>query len=361
MLARDLDYDLPDALIAQEPLPERSASRLLVVTPGEATFEHRTIRDLPQLVRPALWVVNESRVLPARMHFLKPTGGRVEVLLVERLASEGACERWVALARGTKSLREGMTLAHEADASLSLELLHKREDGDLEISLRVPDGTVMSAIERLGRMPLPPYVRREADERDAERYQTVFAREPGSVAAPTAGLHFDAETIAALEGAGHRFARVALHVGPGTFAPLRSEDLSEHVMHEERYTIAPESVRAIEEAKASGTPIVAVGTTVVRTLESAALAAGPGALVRAGEGRTRLFVKPPFEFRVIDALLTNFHLPRSTLLALVMALAGSQTIRDAYAQAIRERYRFFSYGDAMLIRSADLCPSRGRT
>ena len=361
VLARDLDYELPEALIAQEPLPERSASRLLVVTPQEARFEHRSIRELPQLLRPALWVVNESRVLPARMHFLKPTGGRVEVLLVERVHGEDRLERWIALARGTKSLREGMTLAHEADASLSLELLRKREDGDLEIALRVPQGTVMSAIERLGRMPLPPYVRREADERDAERYQTVFAREAGSVAAPTAGLHFDAQTIAALEGVGHRFTRVALHVGPGTFAPLRSEDLSEHVMHEERYLVPPAAAREIEEAKAAGLPIVAVGTTVVRTLESAALAAEPGALLRAGEGRTRLFVRPPFEFRVIDALLTNFHLPRSTLLALVMALAGAQTTRDAYAAAIAERYRFFSYGDAMLIRSADLSLSQGRS
>lgn len=333
MRLEELDYDLPEERIAQAPLAERDASRLLVVD----GLQDRMVRDLPELLEPALWVVNDTRVLAARLHGHKPTGGRVEILLIEPLDDA----RWVAMGRASKPLKPGTRiefsdgLRAEVEAKIEGGMLHVRFEGD-DLDTR---------IEAAGSMPLPPYIRRDADDADDERYQTIFASERGAVAAPTAGLHFSDALVAALQARGHELARVTLHVGPGTFRPVQTDDLDDHPMHEERYVVPDETARAIADARARGRDVVAVGTTVVRTLESAA----EGDRVRAGSGRTRLFIQPGYRPRVVDHLLTNFHLPRSTLLALVMALAGVETIRAAYAHAIAQQYRFFSYGDAMLL------------
>jgi S-adenosylmethionine:tRNA ribosyltransferase-isomerase len=343
--ASELDYELPEHLIAQAPPVERDGGRLLVLDRDEDGRMHQRVRELPGAIRPALFVVNDTRVIPARLFATKPTGGRVELLLVERRGGEGTLETWSALGRGTKSLRVGMPLAVDgAPMRATVRALH--EGGEVEVELAAERGTVRQGIEQAGQIPLPPYIRRPAEADDRERYQTVFAAKEGSVAAPTAGLHFTPALLAALEAAGHRLARITLHVGPGTFAPLRSEHLDEHRMHEESFVVPDETAAAVAQARAEGRPVVAVGTTVCRTLESAADEGG----VRAGPGRTALFIRPPYAFRVIDALFTNFHLPRSTLLALVMAFGGAAPVRAAYAAAVAEQYRFFSYGDAMLVR-----------
>jgi len=335
----ELDYELPEELIAQAPLPERDASRLLLVDEGVA---HHHVRELPALLPPALIVVNDTRVLPARLLGKKPSGGKAELLLVERLRSEAGAEVWRALGKASKGLRAGHAVLLDG---LRAEVLRRDEGGTLEVRLEAPD--VGAAIERLGAMPLPPYIAREVEPSDRERYQTVFAEEPGAVAAPTAGLHFSERLLAELDAAGHRLSRVTLHVGPGTFRPIKSSSLEEHPMHEERYEVPETTAAAIDEARREGRPVLAVGTTVTRTLEAAA----DGDRVRVGPGRTRLFIRPPYAPKVVDHLLTNFHLPRSTLLALVMALAGVSETRAAYAEAVRARYRFFSYGDAMLLRN----------
>lgn len=338
----DLDYELPEAQIAQAPLAERDAARLLVVAPGGG-LRDQLVRDLPSLLPPSLIVVNDTRVIPARLFGTKPSGGKVELLLVERQGTPGPVERWHAMGRASKGLRPGTRVRFDG---LEAEVLDRRDDGTLEVELRA-DEDATARVEAIGAMPLPPYIRRSASEADADRYQTVFAREPGAVAAPTAGLHFSERLVAALEGAGHRWARVTLHVGPGTFRPVKSERLDDHEMHEERYRVPAETAAAIAEARREGRPILAVGTTVVRTLESAATDEGE---VREGAGRTRLFIRPPYRPRVVDHVLTNFHLPRSTLLALVMALGGVDEVRAAYAHAVARGYRFFSYGDAMLLQ-----------
>jgi S-adenosylmethionine:tRNA ribosyltransferase-isomerase len=341
MRAEELDYDLPEGLIAKHPSAEREGSRLLVVDRARAALEHRAMRELPSLLEPALFVFNDTRVIPARLRGLKPSGGKFELLLTDRIGSHGEAERWLARGRPLKSLKRGMQLEV---GPLHIEVVERRDETTLEVALTgEPD--VATALEQAGEIPLPPYLDREPEAADQERYQTVFAREPGAVAAPTAGLHFGESLLGELAARGHERAFVTLHVGPGTFAPLLVDDLRDHKMHEERYQVPAETVHAIERAKREGRKVVAVGTTVVRTLESAArsgLAAGPGS--------TTLLIHPPYSFRVIDALVTNFHLPRSTLLALVMAFAGTELTREAYRAAVTERYRFFSYGDAMLIR-----------
>ena len=351
----ELDYELPEELIAQRPPETRRAARLLVVDRDTGALEHRAVPDLPGLCRPALWVFNDTRVIPARLLGRKPTGGRAEVLLVERVSAPGEVERWLALGRANKPLRPETELAIEAagagSAPLSVRVLARHDGGGLEVELRAPGG-VDAALARVGRVPLPPYIRREDEALDRERYQTVFARRPGSVAAPTAGLHFDEALLAELEAAGHQLAQVTLHVGPGTLRPVETARLEDHAMHAERYAVSEATASAIRAAKAEGRPVIAVGTTVVRTLESSV----EDGAVRAGAGSTDLFILPPFEFRAIDALLTNFHLPRSTLLALVMAFAGEAPTRRAYAAAVEARYRFFSYGDAMLIRGPGARP-----
>ncbi|MGD8859703.1 MAG: tRNA preQ1(34) S-adenosylmethionine ribosyltransferase-isomerase QueA [Myxococcales bacterium] len=351
--ARELDYELPDSLIAQTPLAERDASRLLCLSqvggevggdPGAAAIRHAHVRELPELLSPALLVLNDTRVIPARLLGHKPSGGKVELLLVERTqVLEPGRERWVCMGKASKALGEG-TEVRFGDGALVATVLG-REQAGLTVELRAPEG-VHAAVARLGRLPLPPYIRRDPDAEDAERYQTVFAAREGAVAAPTAGLHFTRQLLQRLRDAGHETATVTLHVGPGTFKPLRADDLAHHAMHPERYEIPESTAEAIARARAEGRTVLAVGTTVVRTLEAAADDRGR---LRPGPGATDLFIYPPHRFRVIDAMLTNFHLPRSTLLALVMAFGGVQRVRAAYAEAVARGYRFYSYGDAMLL------------
>ena len=341
MRAEELDYDLPAELIAKHPSAEREGSRLLVVDRLRAALEHRAMRELPGLLEPALFVFNDTRVIPARLRGLKPSGGKFELLLTDRVGAEGDAERWLARGRPLKTLKPGMQLDV---GPLRIEIIARRDETTVEVALR-GQPNVATALEQAGEIPLPPYLDREPEAADQERYQTVFAREPGAVAAPTAGLHFGDSLLANLAAHGHERAFVTLHVGPGTFAPLLVDDLRDHKMHEERYHVPAETAAAIAKAKREGRKVVAVGTTVVRTLESAALSG-----LAAGPSSTALLIHPPYSFRVVDALVTNFHLPRSTLLALVMAFAGTELTREAYRAAVAERYRFFSYGDAMLIR-----------
>jgi len=349
-LAQQLDYELPEASIAQAPLAERDAARLLCLPGGGEALIERGVRELPALLPPrSLLVLNDTRVIPARLFGHKPSGGRVELLLVERLTAIGPSERWSALGRASKGLRPGERIAL-GDALVATILANAERMLEVELTVTSEGQTATTAIERIGAMPLPPYIKRAAELADASRYQTVFAAQPGAVAAPTAGLHFTPALLERLVQAGHELAYVTLHVGPGTFAPLRSDDLREHVMHEERFDVPAATRDAIARARAGDRKVVAVGTTVVRTLESAADEQGD---VAAGPGSTAIFIYPPYRFRVIDVLLTNFHLPRSTLLALVMAFAGVERTRAAYAHAIAAGYRFYSYGDAMLIGGAD--------
>jgi S-adenosylmethionine:tRNA ribosyltransferase-isomerase len=343
------DYDLPPELVARYPTERRDQSRLLVVPPGEAPFEHRHFPALGSYLRPGdLLVLNESRVLPVRLLGAKPTGAQGEVFLLTPL--DGEARRWEALVRPGGKLRPGHRLIVDPEGELSVLIEDRLPDGGRIVRLETPLSTE-EALERFGRIPLPPYLNREEEPLDRERYQTVYAEHPGSVAAPTAGLHFTPELLASLEAAGVELARVTLHVGPGTFRPVDGEVVAEHGMHGERWHVSAETSEAVARTRARGGRIWAVGTTVVRTLESAALApeASPDNPVPPGSGETRLFIMPGFHFQVVEGLLTNFHLPRSTLLMLVSALAGHERIMAAYAEAVAERYRFYSYGDAMLI------------
>jgi S-adenosylmethionine:tRNA ribosyltransferase-isomerase len=343
MRVDELDYVLPEALIAKYPPAEREAARLLVLTRDRGALCHRGISDLPGLMAPALFVFNDTRVLPARLVGQKPSGGRFELLLVERLSPPGARERWLCMGKPLKNLRAGLVLLL---GPLRIEIGARESEQLIAVELSVAEGLIDDALLAVGQLPLPPYITRAPEALDAARYQTVFANNPGAVAAPTAGLHFGERMLAALRGAGHELAFVTLHVGPGTFAPLNVDELAEHPMHAESYVIPAQTSEAIARAKREGRPVIAVGTTVVRTLEASAALHG---LPRAESGRTQLCIYPPYAFRVIDALVTNFHLPRSTLLALVMAFGGREPVRAAYEGAIAAQYRFFSYGDAMLI------------
>ncbi len=343
MRISDLDYDLPDELIAQEPLARRDASRLLLLDVATNEVEDRLFNELPGLVPPSLFVFNDTRVFPARLLGNKVTGGRVEILLLRKTPE--APDRWLAMGRSSKGLREGMELSL-CGGRLTARVARTLDHGQLEVDLRA-EGAVDALIEQAGEVPLPPYIRRAAGDADRTRYQTVYARKSGAVAAPTAGLHFTESTLSALEEAGHQTAYVTLHVGPGTFRPVQVDSLDDHEMHEEAYEVSDATVAAIGRAREEGRPVVAVGTTVVRTLESSVDSEGNPA---AGFDTTRLFIRPPHRFQVVDHLVTNFHLPRSTLLALVMAFAGVDLTRRAYREASDLRYRFYSYGDAMLIR-----------
>ncbi len=336
----DFDYELPRDLIAQVPARERAGSRLLHV--DGAALSDLAITDLPRLVAPGdLLVFNDTRVIKSRLIAAKPTGGRVELLL-ERL--QGPHEALFQLrASHPPQLGGVLLLPGEARA----EVIGRN---DRFFMLRLAGGaTFLDYLDRHGAVPLPPYIERAADASDEARYQTVYARHAGAVAAPTAGLHFDAALLSALEAAGAAFAYVTLHVGAGTFAPVTLEDVAAHTMHPEWYRVTPETSAAIAATRARGGRVLAVGTTSVRALESAADDDG---VVRAGAAETRIFITPGYRFRVVDRLLTNFHLPRSTLLMLVSAFAGHATIRAAYAHAIAQRYRFYSYGDAMLLEPA---------
>jgi len=343
MRISDLDYDLPDELIAQEPLARRDASRLLLLDVATNEVEDRLFNELPGLVPPSLFVFNDTRVFPARLLGNKVTGGRVEILLLRKTPE--APDRWLAMGRSSKGLREGMELSL-CGGRLTARVARTLDHGQLEVDLRA-EGAVDALIEQAGEVPLPPYIRRAAGDADRTRYQTVYARKSGAVAAPTAGLHFTESTLSALEEAGHQTAYVTLHVGPGTFRPVQVDSLDDHEMHEEAYEVSDATVAAIGRAREEGRPVVAVGTTVVRTLESSVDSEGNPT---AGFDTTRLFIRPPHRFQVVDHLVTNFHLPRSTLLALVMAFAGVDLTRRAYREASDLRYRFYSYGDAMLIR-----------
>jgi len=336
MQTSDFDYDLPAELIAQFPLPERSASRLLVLGRDGACAD-RHFRDLPGLLEPGdLLVFNETRVIPARLFASKPTGGRVE-LLVERVTGERTA---LAHGRASKPLRAGQELAIEGGGRL---LVIGHRDGLVQVES--PDEAVLALLQRAGHTPLPPYIERADEAADRERYQSVFARVPGAVAAPTASLHFDETVLAALEARGVESVRLLLHVGAGTFQPVRGEDLSAHRMHQEWCEVGPEVVAAIEATRKRGRRVVAVGTTVVRALESA----GADGTLKPHSGETGLFITPGYTFRTVDVLVTNFHLPRSTLLMLVSAAAGREAVLAAYRHAVKAGYRFFSYGDAMLI------------
>jgi S-adenosylmethionine:tRNA ribosyltransferase-isomerase len=338
------DYDLPPELIAQEPLADRSAARLLVLDRATGTQAHRAVVELPELLTPGdLLVLNRSRVFPARLLGTRPGGEEAEILLVRRRASDV----WDALLRPGRRLRPGVVVdvapgfqvrmeeASPAPAVAPLRpvrLLCQGLDAD-------------SAIERHGHVPLPPYIRRPDRPADRERYQTVYAREKGSVAAPTAGLHFTSPLLDRLRARDIRTAEIVLHVGPGTFRPVEVQDIRAHRVDPELYTVPPETARAVDAARRQGRRVVAVGTTTARTLETALDAEGH---LRAGHGETGLVILPGHAFRACDALITNFHLPRSSLLLLVSAFAGRKPVLAAYAAAVRERYRFYSYGDACL-------------
>jgi S-adenosylmethionine:tRNA ribosyltransferase-isomerase len=337
----DFDFALPPELIAQHPLAERSASRLLDGTgpqPADKQF-----RDLPMLLDPGdLLVFNDTRVIKARLYGHKASGGRVE-LLVERVLP--GHEVWAHL-RASKSPAPGTRL-HLADGAFEAEVLGRGgPDGGL-FHLRL-SGEPLQLLDAHGHVPLPPYITHADTEEDVRRYQTVFAARPGAVAAPTASLHFDEPLLQALAARGVQTARVTLHVGAGTFQPVRADDLAQHRMHSEWYEVGAETVQAVARTRAAGGRIVAVGTTSVRSLESAAL----GGALQPCSGDTDIFITPGFEFRVVDALITNFHLPRSTLMMLVSALAGHEAVRGLYRHAVEQRYRFFSYGDAMLLQRA---------
>jgi len=340
----DFDFALPRELIAQHPAAERSTARLLDARSEPARDRH--VRDLPDLLRAGdLLVVNDTAVIKARLFGVKASGGVVEAL-VERVEADRVV---VAQLRASKSPKAGAVVRF-AD-SFDAEVLGRAGSDASLFRLRFPDDP-LALLERHGHVPLPPYIERADEGADVARYQTVFAARPGAVAAPTAALHFDAELVAALAARGVGRTAITLHVGAGTFQPVRSERLDEHVMHSERFEVGAAAATAINMARARGGRVVAVGTTSLRALEAAALRGGEGEALRPASGETDLFITPGFPFRVVDLLLTNFHLPRSTLLMLVAAFAGPERIRDLYAHAIAERYRFFSYGDAMLLARA---------
>ena len=339
MKKSDFHYDLPPELIAQAPLPERSASRLLHVPPGDAAFADRRVRDLPSLLQPGdLLVFNDTRVIPARLFGQKASGGRVEIL-IERLLPDNAARAQLGV---SKPPQIGSRIV--LDAGGEAEVLARGDGGFWRLRFHLPE-PLENWLLHAGRMPLPPYIRREPGADDIERYQTVFARTVGAVAAPTAGLHFDEALLDALRVRGVRFGHVTLHVGAGTFQPVRVDDIREPRMHSEWLNVGAELVQQVRHAREAGGRVIAVGTTVVRALESA---------MQDGElkpfaGETTIFLFPGVRIRSVDALLTNFHLPESTLLMLVSAFAGKQRVFAAYEHAVRERYRFFSYGDAMLL------------
>lgn len=338
MQRRDFHYDLPEELIAQQPPAERAGGRMLVLSGNGLTLEDRQVRDLPgQLSAGDLLVLNDTRVIPARLLGQKATGGKVEVL-VERVLEK---RRVLAHVRASKPPRPG-TWLRLADR---LEVRVEGRDEDLFLLEFAGDTAIIELLERHGHVPLPPYITRADEVADRERYQTLFGQRPGAVAAPTAGLHFDPALLAAIGAAGVNIAYVTLHVGAGTFQPVRVDDLSQHHMHAEWLEVSPETVAAVNATRQKGGRIVAVGTTVVRSLESAAA----GGELQPFAGDSRLFITPGYSFRVVDALLTNFHLPESTLLMLVSAFAGQDNIMRAYRHAVAQRYRFFSYGDAMFI------------
>jgi S-adenosylmethionine:tRNA ribosyltransferase-isomerase len=338
----DYDFDLPPHLVAQHPAERREESRLLVLDRSSGRTRHLRFAEMVDLV-PAgdVLVLNETRVFPARLRGLRPGGGEAEFLLLARDPSDAAL--WTALARPGARLKPGRRV--DIGPDLTVEIVDSTPGGERIVRLLTPLDP-MDAVERYGEVPLPPYVKRAPDPSDRDRYQTVYAREPGSVAAPTAGLHFTPALLDRIEARGASIARLVLHVGVGTFRPVESEDPAEHRMHSEWFRVSLEAADLINGVRAGGGALWAVGTTTVRTIESVAT---PDGVIHAGEGWTDIFIRPPYRFRAVDHLITNFHLPRSTLLMLVSAFAGIDPTLAAYREAVAREYRFFSYGDAMLI------------
>lgn len=340
----DYAYDLPEELIAQTPAPERNLSRLMVLDRRTGEVRHRAFSDILDYLRPRdALVINDTKVIPARLETYRGTGGYVEILLVERLAEN----RWRALARPASRLKEGESLRLKEGGEALLEAFEGSGFWTLEI--RGVSGE--EALLRMGRMPLPLYIGRQKisdplDELDRERYQTVYGAHPGAIAAPTAGLHFTAALLDEIRRMGVRVVNLTLHVGIGTFAPVREEDITRHRMHEERFEITAESADQLNETRREGGRVIAVGTTSARVLETVASREGT---VSPASGRTDLFIYPPYRFNAVDMMLTNFHLPKSTLLMLVSAFAGRDKVLAAYGEAVKESYRFYSYGDAMLL------------
>lgn len=339
MKTSDFHFDLPEELIAQTPLERRDASRLLCLDRWSGAREHRIFSELPELLHPGdCLVMNDSRVLPARLMGMRETGGVVEVLLLRDLGGG----RWECLTRPGRKTRPGTRLIF-GNGELEAEVLEVAEGGNRIVEFKY-EGIFLEVLERLGKMPLPPYIKVELE--DGERYQTVYSKEPGSAAAPTAGLHFTKELLARIADRGVRECFVTLHVGLGTFRPVKAEDIEEHEMHSEFCIMPEETARIITETKRSGGRVVCVGTTSCRTVESFANEDGT---MDAKSGWTNIFIYPGYRFKCMDALVTNFHLPESTLIMLVSAFAGRENVLAAYEEAVRERYRFFSFGDAMFI------------
>jgi len=336
----DFDYDLPSGQIAQHPLPDRDASRLLVFERATGETRHLHFRDLPELIPPGdLLVINTSRVIPARLHGKREGGQPAEFLLVRELADD----TWLAMAHPGGKLKPGRRVTFGEDSAVEIvEVL----GGGLRRVRFVGALDARGTLDKYGEVPLPPYIRRSPDRDDRERYQTVYANHDGSVAAPTAGLHFTTELLARIHEQRTFVTAIDLHVGPGTFKPVETDALDQHVMHPEAYEISEGAANWVNKVKDVGSAVWAVGTTVVRALESAV---DPQGEVRAGVGETSLFIRPPYDFKIVDHLITNFHLPRSTLLMLVCAFGGYEHVMHAYREAVKQGYRFYSYGDAMAI------------
>lgn len=348
MNTTDFDYNLPPGLIAQEPPERRTDARMMVLHRAEGRWEHRRVSELPDFLHAGdLLVMNDTKVIPARLFGIKETsGGRVELLLVEEIAPND----WISLCR-TATRPKPMMVFRLASGKIRGQVLTLEPGGRIRIRLQAPR-PVREILEEEGLPPLPPYIKRPDaltpdTPRDRERYQTVYARVPGAIAAPTAGLHFTPELLAEIDRRGVTRAMVTLHVGPGTFKPVKTDTIEAHTMESERYDLSAETAEAVSQAKAARRRVIAVGSTSVRTLETVA-SEHDGSIV-AASGRSSIFIHPPYTFRVVDAMLTNFHLPKSTLIMMVSALAGREFILAAYADAIREQYRFYSYGDCMLI------------
>jgi S-adenosylmethionine:tRNA ribosyltransferase-isomerase len=341
MRIEEFDYQLPSSLIAQYPSPQRGETSLMILHRQTGMIEHRTFQDITQYLNSAdLLVMNDTRVLPARLIGKKETGGRMEMLLIP--SWNGTKGEWKALVRGSGKVKPGARIRFEQGLEGEVEEV---KEGKAKVNFSC-QGEVTDVLRKIGHIPLPPYIRREDEPLDRERYQTIFAERDGSIAAPTAGLHFTHALLRSLKEKRVRSTRITLHIGVGTFTPVKARNIEDHMMEAEWIELSEETAREIEKTKARGGKVIAVGTTTTRTLES--FSNGDGG-VRSGKGRTSLFIYPPYRFRVIDGLVTNFHLPKSTLIMLVSAFAGKELLMKAYQEAIHRKYRFYSYGDSMLI------------
>jgi S-adenosylmethionine:tRNA ribosyltransferase-isomerase len=344
MQLNDFDFSLPEELIAQQPAARRDASRLMCLNRSTGQLTSREFNDLPEYFRAGdLLVLNDTQVIPARLLGQKETGGKIEIFLVRRDMQAHSSEDWFCLTKSSRAPRPGTSVRLAKD--LTAEVLEEAEPPYRRVRFHC-SGDFLQQVEEIGHLPLPPYIRREDELADRTRYQTVFAREKGAVAAPTAGLHFTDEMLDRLRSLGVEIKSVTLHVGLGTFLPVRVEDVTQHKMHTEVYKVPEETAAAVNRARSEGRRVFALGTTSARTLETAAT---EDRQLRAGQGESDIFIYPGYRFKLIDGLVTNFHLPKSTLLMLVSAFAGREFILSAYQQAVAERYRFFSYGDCMLI------------